>query len=305
MKILIASSSDIAIPFIENIVKNGHHEFCGLLSNIDKATGRGQSIRSNDLAEWAKNYGIKIYQSGSTNDIKEIVDEVLPDVVITIAFGQIIKEDSLKIPKNGWLNVHFSKLPKWRGAAPVQHAILNGESTTGISIFQLEKGMDTGPVYLIEDVIIQDNEKTPDVLKKMSLMVPSLVLKTLEMITGNVLPIQQSGENISYAPKISKEDGKLDWNNKSFDIFNKFRAFYGNPGVWTLFNENRIVINNMRISDQKNLSPGQVSILASQLMVGTALGAIEILELTPAGRKTMSASEFIRGLLVKDGLKLG
>ena len=305
MKILIASSSDIAIPLIENIVKNGHHEFCGLLSNIDKATGRGQSIRSNELAEWAKNSAIKIYQSGSTNDIKEIVDEVLPDVVITIAFGQIIKEDSLKIPKNGWLNVHFSKLPKWRGAAPVQHAILNGESSTGISIFQLEKGMDTGPVYLFEDVIIQDNEKTPDVLKKMSLMVPGLVLKTLEMITGNVLPIQQSGENISYAPKISKEDGKLDWNNKSFDIFNKFRAFYGNPGVWTLLNENRIVINNMRISDQKNLSPGQVSILANQLMVGTAFGAIEILELTPAGRKTMSASEFIRGLLVKDGLKLG
>ena len=272
---------------------------------MDKATGRGQSIRSNELAEWAKNSAIKIYQSGSTNDIKEIVDEVLPDVVITIAFGQIIKEDSLKIPKNGWLNVHFSKLPKWRGAAPVQHAILNGESSTGISIFQLEKGMDTGPVYLFEDVIIQDNEKSPDVLKKMSLMVPGLVLKTLEMITGNVLPIQQSGENISYAPKISKEDGKLDWNNKSFDIFNKFRAFYGNPGVWTLLNENRIVINNMRISDQKNLSPGQVSILASQLMVGTALGAIEILELTPAGRKTMSASEFIRGLLVKDGLKIG
>ena len=171
MKILIASSSDIAIPLIENIVKNGHHEFCGLLSNIDKATGRGQSIRSNDLAEWAKNSGVRTYQSGSTNDIKEIVNEVLPDVVITIAFGQIIKEDSLKIPKNGWLNVHFSKLPKWRGAAPVQHAILSGESSTGISIFQLEKGMDTGPVYLFEDVIIQDNEKTPDVLKKMSLRV--------------------------------------------------------------------------------------------------------------------------------------
>jgi methionyl-tRNA formyltransferase len=179
LKILIASSSDIAIPLIENIAKNGHHEFCGLLSNIDKATGRGQSIRSNDLAEWAKNSGVKIYQSGSTNNIKEIVNEVLPDVVITIAFGQIIKEDSLKIPKNGWLNVHFSKLPKWRGAAPVQHAILSGESSTGISIFQLEKGMDTGPVYLFEDVIIQDNEKTPDVLKKMSLMVPGLVLKTL------------------------------------------------------------------------------------------------------------------------------
>ena len=302
---MIASSSDIAIPLIENIVGNGQHEFCGLLSNIDKATGRGQSIRSNDLAEWAKNSGAKIYQSGGTNDIKEIVNEVLPDVVITIAFGQIIKEDSLKIPKNGWLNVHFSKLPKWRGAAPVQHAILSGESSTGISIFQLEKGMDTGPVYLFEDVIIQDNEKTPDVLKKMSLMVPGLVLKTLEMISGNVPPIPQSGENTSYAPKISKEDGKLDWNNKSLDVFNKFRAFYGNPGVWTILTENRIVINNMRISVQENLFPGQVSISESQLKVGTAHGAIEILELTPAGRKTMSASEFIRGLLVKDGLKLG
>ena len=302
---MIASSSDIAIPLIENIVRNGQHEFCGLLSNIDKATGRGQSIRSNDLAEWAKNSGVKIYQSGSTNDIKEIVNEVLPDVVITIAFGQIIKEDSLKIPKNGWLNVHFSKLPKWRGAAPVQHAILSGESSTGISIFQLEKGMDTGPVYLFEDVIIQDNEKTPDVLKKMSLMVPGLVLKTLEMIIGNVPPIPQSEENTSYAPKISKEDGKLDWSNKSLDVFNQFRAFYGNSGVWTILNENRIVINNMRISVQENLFPGQVLISADQLVVGTAHGAIEILELTPAGRKTMSASEFIRGLLVKDGLKLG
>ena len=117
MKILIASSSDIAIPLIEDIVKSGQHEFCGLLSYIDKATGRGQSIRSNNLAEWAKNSGVKIYQSASANDIKQIVAEVLPDVVITIAFGQIIKEDSLKIPKNGWLNVHFSKLPRWRGAA--------------------------------------------------------------------------------------------------------------------------------------------------------------------------------------------
>jgi methionyl-tRNA formyltransferase len=305
LKILIASSSDIAIPLIENIVRNGQHEFCGLLSNIDKATGRGQSIRSNDLAEWAKNSGVRIYQSGSTNDIREIVNEVLPDVVITIAFGQIIKEDSLKIPKNGWLNVHFSKLPEWRGAAPVQHAILNGESSTGISIFQLEKGMDTGPVYLFEEVIIQDNEKTPDVLKKMSLMVPNLVLKTLEMISGNIPPIPQSGENTSYASKISKEDGMLDWNNKSLDILNKFRAFYGNPGVWTILNENRIIINNMRISLQENLFPGQVLISADQLVVGTAHGAIEILELTPAGRKTMSASEFIRGLLVKDGLKLG
>ena len=305
MKILVASSSDIAIPLIEDIVKSEQHEFCGLLSNIDKATGRGQSIRSNNLAEWAKNSGVKIYQSASANDIKQIVAEVLPDVVITIAFGQIIKEDSLKIPKNGWLNVHFSKLPKWRGAAPVQHAILNGESSTGISIFQLEKGMDTGPVYVFEDVIIQDNEKTPEVLNRMSLMVPDLVLKTLEMISGNVPPIPQSGENTSYASKISKEDGKLDWNNKSLDIFNKFRAFYGNPGVWTILNEKRIVINNMRISVQENLFPGQVLISASQLMVGTAHGAIEILELTPAGRKTMSASEFIRGLLVKDGLKLG
>ena len=173
---MIASSSDIAIPLIEDIVKSEQHEFCGLLSNIDKATGRGQSIRSNYLSEWAKNSGVKIYQSASANDIKQIVAEVLPDVVITIAFGQIIKEDSLKIPKNGWLNVHFSKLPKWRGAAPVQHAILNGESSTGISIFQLEKGMDTGPVYVFEDVIIQDNEKTPEVLNKMSLMVPDLVL---------------------------------------------------------------------------------------------------------------------------------
>ncbi len=305
MKILVASSSDIAIPLVEDIVKSEQHEFCGLLSNIDKATGRGQSIRSNNLAEWAKNSGVKIYQSASANDIKQIVAEVLPDVVITIAFGQIIKEDSLKIPKNGWLNVHFSKLPKWRGAAPVQHAILNGESSTGISIFQLEKGMDTGPVYVFEDVIIQDNEKTPEVLNKMSLMVPDLVLKTLEMISGNVPPIPQSGEHTSYASKISKEDGKLDWNNKSLDIFNKFRAFYGNPGVWTILNEKRIVINNMRISVQENLFPGQVLISASQLMVGTAHGAIEILELTPAGRKTMSASEFIRGLLVKDGLKLG
>jgi methionyl-tRNA formyltransferase len=139
----------------------------------------------------------------------------------------------------------------------------------------------------------------------MSLMVPGLVLKTLEMISRNVPPIPQKSENTSYASKISKEDGKLDWSNNSLDIFNKFRAFYGNPGVWTILNEKRIIINNMRISVQENLLPGQVLISASQLLVGTAHGAIEILELTPAGRKTMSASEFIRGLLVKDGLKLG
>ena len=305
MKVVIASSSYVSKPLISLLSSSREHELIGLITNPDKATGRGMSIVPNELASWGMSNGINVLKPEGRDNLKDLIKTLNPEIVITIAYGQIIPEDFLNLPKYGWINVHFSSLPRWRGAAPVQWAILSADKETGVTIFQLDKGMDTGPVFLFEDVIIQDNEKTPDVLKNMSLMVPGLVLKTLEMISGNVPPIPQSGENTSYAPKISKEDGKLDWNNKSLDVFNKFRAFYGNPGVWTVLNENRIVINNMRISVQENLFPGQVSISASQLMVGTAHGAIEILELTPAGRKTMSASEFIRGLLVKDGLQLG
>ena len=166
MKVLIASSSVLAIPIFTVLSDSAEHEITGLLTNSDKPTGRGQKIESNELATWAQNQNLNVYKSSNEEDITSALVKSAAEIVITIAFGQLVKEKALKIPKYGWINIHFSMLPKWRGAAPVQHSILNGEKSTGISIFKLEKGMDTGPIYVSKEFPIHHDETISEVLNR-------------------------------------------------------------------------------------------------------------------------------------------
>jgi methionyl-tRNA formyltransferase len=218
----------------------------------------------------------------------------------------LIKKTALTIPSYGWINIHFSALPKWRGAAPVQHAIMQGESQTGVSIFKLDEGMDTGPVYLTKLTDIDANETTSELLQRLSLIGAEMTLQVLEMIKAGEEAMPQQLSSVSLAPKISKNDGKIQWQAAASQIHNHFRALKDNPGVWCNFGENRIKIDGLKVTDLFNhLEPGQVLIENEKLIVGTKDMAIELLRITPAGRNSMTAAEFIRGLSVKDGLYLG
>lgn len=306
MKLLIASSSLLAIPLFTEIERSSKHQILGVLTNPDKPTGRGQKIESNELALWATKKNYPTYKPSNSVEIESVISELKPDLVITMAFGQLIKHNELIVPKYGWINIHFSVLPKWRGAAPVQHAILQGENQTGVTIFKLDEGMDTGPVYASKSVSINSNESTHEVLERLSVVGAEMTIEVLDLVESGVEPTPQASSGSSMAPKIKKSDGKINWSLTTSEIHNRFRALSDNPGVWCLFGDRRLKIDRLRITYlPTQLTPGQVEIEKEKLIVGTKDGAIELLQVTPSGRNSMTVAEFIRGLSVRDGLYLG
>lgn len=306
MKVVIASSSYVSKPLISLLSSSREHELIGLITNPDKATGRGMNIVPNELASWGMSNGINVLKPEGRDNLKDLIKTLNPDIVITVAYGQIIPEDFLNLPKYGWINVHFSSLPRWRGAAPVQWAILSADKETGVTIFQLDKGMDTGPVYLSESVSIERDETTEILLTRLSNIGADLAIQSLSKIQTGIEPVAQSNSGVTLAPKITKNDGKINWHENTDEIFNRYRALAGNPGIWTLLGELRLKIDSLEISNRiEKISPAEVLISDEHLLVGANNGVIEIKTLTPAGRSQMSAAEFIRGLTNKSGLQLG
>ncbi len=306
MKVVIASSSYVSKPLISLLSSSREHELIGLITNPDKATGRGMNIVPNELASWGMSNGINVLKPEGRDNLKDLIKTLNPEIVITIAYGQIIPEDFLNLPKYGWINVHFSSLPRWRGAAPVQWAILSADKETGVTIFQLDKGMDTGPVYLSESVSIERDETTEILLTRLSNIGADLAIQSLSKIQTGIEPVAQSNSGVTLAPKITKNDGKINWHENTDEIFNRYRALAGNPGIWTLLGELRLKIDSLEISSRvEKISPAEVLISDEHLLVGANNGVIEIKTLTPAGRSQMSAAEFIRGLPNRSGLQLG
>ena len=306
MKLFVASSSLVAKPLISTLLVGKDHQLLGLITNPDKATGRGMQIEANELATWAQSEKIQTYKPSTHDEIRLIIEKDKPDLVITIAYGQLIPEPLLDLPKHGWINVHFSTLPKWRGAAPVQWAILNGDKESGISIFKLERGMDTGPIYLMQSIQIESSERSEELLERLSILGSSLTLDSLTLISDGFTPQAQSAQGVSIAPKFKKSDGQLDWSQSSEQIFNRYRALSDNPGVWSMLSDLRIKIDSLRLSYASDqLKPGEILIDSEKFFVGTSTNVIEIVRLTPAGRNQMSAAEFIRGLPNRSGLSLG
>lgn len=306
MKVVIASSSYVSKPLISLLSSSREHELIGLITNPDKATGRGMNIVPNELASWGMSNGINVLKPEGRDNLKDLIKTLNPEIVITIAYGQIIPEDFLNLPKYGWINVHFSSLPRWRGAAPVQWAILSADKETGVTIFQLDKGMDTGPVYLSESVSIERDETTEMLLTRLSNIGADLAIQSLSKIQTGIEPVAQSNSGVTLAPKITKNDGKINWHENTDEIFNRYRALAGNPGIWTLLGELRLKIDSLEISSRvEKISPAEVLISDEHLLVGANNGVIEIKTLTPAGRSQMSAAEFIRGLPNRSGLQLG
>jgi len=277
-----------------------------LITNPDKATGRGMNIVPNELASWGVSNGINVLKPDSRGNLKDLIEKLNPEIVISIAYGQLIPEELLNLPKHGWINVHFSSLPRWRGAAPVQWAILSADKESGVTIFKLDKGMDTGPVYLSKSVSIEPNETTELLLTRLSHIGADLAIQSLVVIQRGSEPVAQLNSGVTLAPKITKNDGKINWHENTSEIFNRYRALSGNPGIWTLLGELRLKIDSLEISNRtEKLSPSEVLIADELLLVGANNGVIEIKTLTPAGRTQMSAAEFIRGLSNRSGLQLG
>ncbi|CAB4698942.1 MAG: methionyl-tRNA formyltransferase [Actinobacteria bacterium] len=296
MKVCVASSSLVSEFAINTLLRSEQVDLIGLITNPDKATGRGQNIKANSLAQWAQSQKITVEKPNDNEQLKETLQKLNPDLVITIAYGRLIPITLLNLPKYGFINLHYSILPKYRGAAPVQHAIMDGLKSTGVSIFQLDSGMDTGPIYAQQECEITNEDVTSTLIEKLNRVGVDLLSETLSKIQSEVSPIPQSEKGISYAPKISKEEGHINWSENHISVHNRYRALSENPGVFTIYQGQRVRINQMIPAEITDLKIGSFTVIDGKFFVGTSGNSLEIIKLTPEGRKMMSGLDFYNGL---------
>jgi methionyl-tRNA formyltransferase len=292
MKILVASSSPLAKNLL-NHIKNSDHQLLGGISSPDRASGRGQSVSSNDFASYCQEIGVTCYKSSTNEELADILQKTQAELVITLAYGRLIKTSELQIPKHGWLNVHFSLLPRWRGAAPVQRAIAAGDEQSGVTVFKLEQGLDTGPIYSTLSYPLNDRSRSDEVLKDLSSLCIQPVNQALIMIAAGEPATTQEIEGVTLAPKILKSEGRIDWNRDSKMLDRQIRAFQPWPGAYTSFNGTRIEIIEARVSEAHGVAGEVLSI--NPLLVGTGSGSLEIIRVKPENKREMSSSDWLRG----------
>ena len=295
MQLSLASSSLVSLPVLNAIVES-EHTLVSVITNPDKATGRGKAVVPNELAAWATEKGLPVAKPADTSELNRHLLDAQPQCIVTVAYGRIIPVELLHGPRFGWINLHFSLLPKLRGAAPVQWALLNGESHTGFTIFKLDKGMDTGPIYVQEELAIQEDDTTDSLLEKLGHSGARAIMELLPII-GKTRATPQPLTGATLAPKITKEQGRISWTSSTDLILRQERALETRPGIWSTFQGERISLHGLReaISPNTLLKPGNIELSGDELLVRTSDSVLAISEVTPAGKKRMKGADFARG----------
>ena len=295
MQLSLASSSLVSLPVLNAIVES-EHTLVSVITNPDKATGRGKAVVPNELAAWATEKGLPVAKPADTSELNRHLLDAQPQCIVTVAYGRIIPVELLHGPRFGWINLHFSLLPELRGAAPVQWALLNGESHTGFTIFKLDKGMDTGPIYVQEELAIQEDDTTDSLLEKLGHSGARAIMELLPII-GKTRATPQPLTGATLAPKITKEQGRISWTSSTDLILRQARALETRPGIWSTFQGERISLHGLReaISPNTLLQPGNIELSGDELLVRTSDSVLAISEVTPAGKKRMKGADFARG----------
>ncbi len=296
MQIAVAATPEVALPTLEALLVS-EHNLVAVITRPDRPAGRGLALKESPVAIWAKEHGITVRKPVDQEELKSAVADV--DLVITIGFGVIIKEEILDIPKYGFINLHFSLLPKWRGAAPVQRAIEAGDQITGVTVFKLDKGMDTGPIYRQKEIAMPHQATTESLLQELSVFGAPVVLDAISAIESIEVPAIQSVDGASRADKLSKDEGRIDWQLSSELIERKIRAFYPAPGAWTTFRDEALKIESADVSDEKTGQPGEILLVGKELFVSTPQGSLQILKVKPAGKASMDVISWINGARIE------
>jgi methionyl-tRNA formyltransferase len=291
VKIAVAASPEVAIPTLEYLLAS-EHDLLLIISRPDSQLGRGRELTPSPVSVWATANKIELYRPNKAADFDERLKSF--DLVITIGYGLLLPENILTQPKSGFINLHFSLLPKLRGAAPAQRAIINGLTETGISVFRLDAGMDTGPIYFQSNHSINPNTTAGELLKELSLLGPRAIGETLNAIENGVLPTPQDHSLATSAAKLSKVEAQINWADDAKNIVNKILGFAPNPGATAKFRGEVLRITKARLSEH-SLPQREISLSNGSVLVGTTSNAIELLEVTPAGKKPMAASAWANG----------
>ena len=302
MRIGVAATPDVAIPTLDWLITS-EHDLVLVITQPDKPAGRGRAIKQSVVGDWAASRDIPIVKPESSDDLIGVINDL--DCVVTIGYGVLLPEDILDLPKHGFINLHFSLLPAYRGAAPAQRALQNGESVTGVSVFQLEKGMDTGPIYSQRSIEIDPKWRSFELLQRLAQEGPSAVDEALSMISTGKSPNVQQGE-ASLAPKITKHDAMLKFSDNAKTLVNAIRAFTYEPGAWCTWNNEPFKITSATIAQDFPLKQGEIFVDGQRVVVGCAgTSSLTLLTVVPAGKKEMSAADWARGARLQGGETFG
>ena len=299
MKLVFFGTPDFAVPTLDAL-HDSSHEILGVVTSPDKRSGRGLKVKPSAIKISAEKYGLPIYQPESTGSkqLHSILKQINPDIYVVVAY-KILPESILNIPPRGAVNLHASLLPKYRGAAPVNHAILNGETETGLTTFLIQKKVDTGDLLLQQSLPIDNSVTTGEALSKLSFLGADLVIKTLDALAQNkIKPIKQDGDKATFAPKISVLDCKINWSNPALMIHNQIRAFSPEPGAFTFYKNKRVKLFGSKVLQNLHnarLLPGEIEHTNSFLKIGTGTEPIQITNIQIEGKKKLPVDQFILG----------
>jgi methionyl-tRNA formyltransferase len=297
MRIAVAASPTAAIPTLNAIIASDH-QLVRVISQPDRPAGRGRSLVATPVSSWALTNEVELERPDSANEIRELLGDI--DCVVTIGYGHLIPEALLNLPRYGFLNVHFSILPRWRGAAPVQRAIESGDSVSGVTVFKLDKGMDTGPIYLMNRFALDSDITSDELLQELAELAPLTLLESLNLIESGVKPTPQNETGYTRAFKLTKEEAKIDWNQDADKVSAQIRAFTSNPGAWTNFRGSPMKLTFDSISEAR-ISPGEIRMYEGALLIGTKTTAISIGTVTASGKASLPASVWLNGARILEG----
>ena len=307
MNIVFMGTPDFAVESLKELIKN--HNVLAVISQPDKPKGRGKKLVNTPIKQFALDNGIeKIYQPEKIKDeefIKQL-ESLNPDLFVVVAYGQILSEEVLSIPKYGCINVHGSLLPKYRGAAPIQWSIINGEEKTGVTIMYMEKGLDSGDMILKEEVVIDKKETYKTLHDKMSVVGARALIKAIELIeTGKVDAKKQDHSQATYAPMITKEMGHINWDNTSKDIINLIRGINPMPMAYTIYKDEIFKVSEAEEVLGYDGKIGEiVSIEKERFVVKTKDTSVIIKEMQAKGGKRMKTSDYLRGHSIEKNIIL-
>ena len=308
MRIVFGGTPDVAIPSLDALA-DSRHELVAVVTRPDAPSGRGKKLTASPVAQRAAELGIEVLKPQRTRDEEFVtrLTELAPDCCPVVAYGALLPQRVLEIPRHGWVNLHFSLLPAWRGAAPVQHAILAGDQITGATTFRIVLELDAGPILATVSEPIRPDDTAGDLLHRLSLSGARLLVETLDGIEDGTLtatPQPETDAQVSYASKINVENARIDWTQSAGVLDRLIRACAPAPGAWTTFRGERFKINSARISDAV-LTPGVVQISKRAVRVGTATQALELDEIQAQGKKPMPAADWARGITFGPEPRLG
>jgi methionyl-tRNA formyltransferase len=305
--VAFAGTPEPAVPALRALLDSPRHDVIAVITRPPARAGRGRRPAASPVAALAADAGVRVLTPGRPSE-PEFLAELAglhPDCCPVVAYGALLPPAALAVPVHGWVNLHFSLLPAWRGAAPVQHALLHGDEITGASTFRIEAGLDTGPVFGVVTEAIRPEDTAGDLLGRLAVSGAGLLLATLDGIADGALQaVPQPAEGVSVAPKITVGDACVDWTKPARHIDRLVRACTPTPGAWTTFRDERLKLGPVRLRGAHDLEPGELRVTRTAVTVGTATLDLDLGSVQAPGKRPMPAADWARGARITDGDRL-